>query len=383
FVQRNLQFSYDTSGAVPVFTPVNPTLANDTSRYAANVHREERYGLDETRWDGQLNLKFNSDVEDRGFGAAIGGRITTVRRKATFARTNYSNLGYTLADVTDGATLCGYRCDTPIPQIDPALVDAAFSAATGATAAIDAAAQAGGTYTNREDVYAAYAQAQYRADNWYVVAGLRMEHTDAGSSGTRATNGVYAPIAAGTTYTNWLPSALLVVDTMANGKLRLGVSETVSRPSFLSSSVAGGVLNTTASPPTLTTGNPALKPRRAWNLDIGHDCFGALQTVDGVDQQVLVTQARNTDDQVRVYGIELGASYNLTFLPAPLDGLGISGNATFSRANFPLTLSDGSTRALDALPQGIVFLDAEGRYLHWNEEYARIYHRSADLLQRG
>lgn len=39
--------------------------------------------------------------------------------------------------------------------------------------------------------------------------------------------------------------------------------------------------------------------------------------------------------------------------------------------------------ALDALPQGIVFLDAEGRYLHWNEEYARIYHRSADLLQRG
>ncbi len=375
FVQRNLQFSYDTSGAVPGFTPVNSTLANDTSRYAANVHREERYGLDETRWDGQLNLKFNSDVEDRGFGAAIGGRITTVRRKATFARTNYSNLGYTLADVTDGATLCGYRCDTPIPQIDPALVDAAFAAATGATSTIDTAAQAGGTYTNREDVYAAYAQAQYRADNWYVVAGLRMEHTDAGSSGTRVTNGVYAPIAAGTTYTNWLPSALLVVDTMANGKLRLGVSETVSRPSFLSSSVAGGVLNTTASPPTLTTGNPALKPRRAWNLDIGHDwyvdggrgilsiagfykwikddyfSFGALQTVAGVDQQVLVTQARNTDDQVRVYGIELGASYNLTFLPAPLDGLGISGNATFSRANFPLTLSDGSTRVLDALPQ--------------------------------
>lgn len=38
---------------------------------------------------------------------------------------------------------------------------------------------------------------------------------------------------------------------------------------------------------------------------------------------------------------------------------------------------------LDALPQGIVFLDAEGRYIHWNEEYARIYHRSADLFRRG
>jgi TonB-dependent receptor len=375
FVQRNLRFGYDTSGTVPVFIAVNPALANDASRYAANVHRDERYGLDETRWDGQLNLKVNSAAENRGFGAAIGGRLTSIRRDATFTRTNYGNLGYTLANAVDGDTLCGYRCDTPIPQIKPDLVDAAFASATGATATVDTAAQYGGTYRNREDVYAAYAQAQYRGDHWYAVAGLRMEHTDAGSSGTRATNGVYAPLSQGTKYTNWLPSALVVVDTVTSGKLRLGASETVSRPGFLSSSVAGGVLNTTATPPTLTTGNPDLRPRRAWNLDIGHDwyvdggrgilsvagfykwikddyfSYGALQTVDGVAQQVLVTQARNTDDQVRVYGVELGASYNLTFLPAPFDGLGISGNATFSRANFPLTVSDGSTRTLNTLPQ--------------------------------
>ncbi len=39
--------------------------------------------------------------------------------------------------------------------------------------------------------------------------------------------------------------------------------------------------------------------------------------------------------------------------------------------------------ALDALPEGVVFLDEEGRYVLWNETYANIYHRSADLFAPG
>jgi diguanylate cyclase (GGDEF)-like protein/PAS domain S-box-containing protein len=39
--------------------------------------------------------------------------------------------------------------------------------------------------------------------------------------------------------------------------------------------------------------------------------------------------------------------------------------------------------ALDILPQGIVFLDAEGRYILWNQQYADIYKRSADLFRPG
>jgi signal transduction histidine kinase/AmiR/NasT family two-component response regulator len=39
--------------------------------------------------------------------------------------------------------------------------------------------------------------------------------------------------------------------------------------------------------------------------------------------------------------------------------------------------------AIDALPEGIVFLDAEGRYVLWNRRYAELYHRSADLFQPG
>jgi diguanylate cyclase (GGDEF)-like protein/PAS domain S-box-containing protein len=39
--------------------------------------------------------------------------------------------------------------------------------------------------------------------------------------------------------------------------------------------------------------------------------------------------------------------------------------------------------AIDILPHGLVFLDAEGRYILWNQQYANIYKRSADLFNSG
>ncbi len=39
--------------------------------------------------------------------------------------------------------------------------------------------------------------------------------------------------------------------------------------------------------------------------------------------------------------------------------------------------------AIDILPQGIVFLDDEGRYILWNKKYAEIYSRSSDLFKPG
>ncbi len=39
--------------------------------------------------------------------------------------------------------------------------------------------------------------------------------------------------------------------------------------------------------------------------------------------------------------------------------------------------------AIDILPQGIVFLDADGRYILWNKKYSEIYNRSSDLFEHG
>jgi diguanylate cyclase (GGDEF)-like protein/PAS domain S-box-containing protein len=39
--------------------------------------------------------------------------------------------------------------------------------------------------------------------------------------------------------------------------------------------------------------------------------------------------------------------------------------------------------AIDLLPQGIVFLDGDGRYILWNKKYSEIYSRSSDLFKPG
>lgn len=375
FAQSALQFRYDTSQLVPVFTAVNPTLANDLTRYASNLHRDEAYGLLENRYDLRTNLGFNAQPEDRGFGMMAGARLTLIEQDDSLTRTNYTGLPYSLATVVDGS-LCGFLCDTPIPTINPTTVDSQFAQyRAGATASVDLAGQAAGTYGTRESVLAGYLQAQFRTDTLFVAGGVRVERTHDRSDSTQATNGVYRPITGSKSYTNVLPSLSVLLDTGAASKLRFGASMSVARPGFGQSSLHGPLLNTLGNPPSLTTSNPDLKPRRSTNLDLGHDCYldggkgiltvavfykwikddiftyGTLETVPGVAVPVLVTQPRNTDQQVRVYGVEAGFSHDLTFLPAPFDGFGVSANATLSRAHFPITLSDRSTRVFNGLPQ--------------------------------
>jgi len=54
------------------------------------------------------------------------------------------------------------------------------------------------------------------------------------------------------------------------------------------------------------------------------------------------------------------------------------------RAHERANLAESRLRtAIEALPEGVVFLDAEGRYVLWNQRYAEIYHRSADLFAPG
>lgn len=58
--------------------------------------------------------------------------------------------------------------------------------------------------------------------------------------------------------------------------------------------------------------------------------------------------------------------------------------ATVAEAKAEAQLARDRLRdAIEAIPEGGVFLDAEGRYILWNRRYAEIYHRSADLFRPG
>jgi CheY-like chemotaxis protein len=64
-------------------------------------------------------------------------------------------------------------------------------------------------------------------------------------------------------------------------------------------------------------------------------------------------------------------------------GRWLSGGALAAAEADALAARDRLREAIDLLPEGVVFLDADGRYLLWNKRYAEIYHRSADLFAPG
>ncbi|MGJ3699751.1 TonB-dependent receptor [Variovorax sp. AFSI2.2] len=378
FVQKGMSFNYDTSGATPVFNAVKPLDAGNLARYPLNYHREDATEYAQTVYDLQANTRRNMESDSRGFGFGLGARFVSTRADTSFSRSTWSGMPYSLAAVSSG-TICGFNCNgSGIPVIDPGLADAAFAANAGRVqAAIDTAAQYGGTYGYREDVYAAYAQGQYKTDRFLLAGGLRFEHTSFNTNGFLSTNGAWNPVSAKKDYDKLLPSVVAVYDTTSSSKLRVGLSQTMGRPRFDQMATRGGALASGGSVATLSQGNSDLKPRLSNNVDIGHDWYldngrgivsvaafykeikneifnyGQTQQmqVSGVSTPVLVTQARNVDGLVRLSGIELGATKDLTFLPAPFNGLGISANATFTHANYPVTLTDGSTTKLAALPQ--------------------------------
>ena len=387
FTQSGLQYDYSLNNAgLPVFTPVNATLANNLANYKDTQREDQDYRLNENRFDEQLNIGRNMGADDRGLGVQFGGRTTAIVQHVSLTDVVYTGETYTLANVVSGQTLCGFDCSTPIPLINGALLDKAFNASLPKdTVTPNIANETGGTFQSHEVVTAGYAEADYRTERWVLTGGVRVEGTFAGSQTTQGVTApvivggkttsvtTYAPISADNDYYNILPSALFVYDTSDISKLRVGVSETVSRPTFAESSLHGGVLNTTSNPETLSTGNPNLKPRTADNFDIGHDwyidhgrgiisvaafyklihndifTYGVPETYNGTPN-VLVTQAQNTTHLVHDTGLEFGYSEALTFLPAPFDGLGVSANVTLSRADFPVTLSDGTTRTFHNLP---------------------------------
>jgi diguanylate cyclase (GGDEF)-like protein/PAS domain S-box-containing protein len=69
--------------------------------------------------------------------------------------------------------------------------------------------------------------------------------------------------------------------------------------------------------------------------------------------------------------------------------LDIAGEIARTRAEAEAAIAEARksherlVEAIDILPQGIVFLDADGRYILWNKKYAEIYSRSADLFAPG
>lgn len=214
-------------------------------------------------------------------------------------------------------------------------------------------------YTGTEDVFATYAMAEIDAtENLKIVGGLRNEYTRMTLNGTKATTSgspaviTLTPSVVENNYNSLLPMLHLKYKLSDKSNLRAAYTRTFVRPNF-GDMTPGSSTNTTASPMTITQGNPDLKPTFSNNFDfmgeyyfdnVGIISGGAfyknitdvvftdisMQNIDGNDY--MVTQAKNLN-KASLYGFEAGINKRFDFLDGFWSGFGVEFNYTFIDSN--------------------------------------------------
>ncbi|TCP36594.1 TonB-dependent receptor [Sphingomonas sp. BK235] len=358
----NYAFSYDTSGFYPTFTPANATQ----NRSPANFFLQQQRDATVRTFEKSGQLRLNATFDD---GEAIrlkaGGVARTTRRRYRNSQTNYtaaSGFTYTLDEVdADGPDTLIRGRYLLTPRIDADKAMDFFAAHRDRF--VTSAALPTGDYRVREDVYAGYLQASYKLDTLTLLAGLRYERTDVSSRAVRAVGQALTPVANEGGYGNWLPGVHLRWDALPAVVVRAAYTNTIGRPDY-AQLAASENLSFDGSQPTLTRGNPGLRPRKSrgfdgslewyprdgvvsvalFSKDIDDEIFSltSVQTLDvgrGAEP-VIVTTPRNANTAT-IRGVELNVQQALTFLPGALSGLGVAANATFLDTKFTFLTSAG------------------------------------------
>jgi TonB-dependent receptor len=133
-------------------------------------------------------------------------------------------------------------------------------------------------YTD-EDVNSVYMMATTEIGNATWVYGLRYEDTSATFRGKRFVDDVYGGMVSyDNDYGFLAPSLNIKFDLSDTQVARVGVFRSLVRPGF-NESRAGSVVDVEDN--RIESGNPALDPTQAWNLDIGYEWYLSEDTFVG------------------------------------------------------------------------------------------------------
>lgn len=242
-------------------------------------------------------------------------------------------------------------------------------------------------YSAKEKIYAGYIRwDQNFTDNFSMIAGVRMEHTQTDYTGNVVEDEetLNSTRKIKNNYTNFLPSIAFKYNPMNNLVLRAAYSTALARPSYYKLSPFVGIIPDDRE---ITAGNPDLKSSFADNFDVmgeyyfksvgivsvggfykkindfiydyrdqsfTHDKFSQLfpdisnTLVPGQNYTLLYPQ---NGESVSVYGFEVAVQRQLDFLPGFLKNFGIYANYTYTKSKAKgIYNSDGELREGLMLP---------------------------------
>lgn len=382
----SLAYTYTiTPGQFPQFNFTDPSYVFNPANYNFYDYQIAPDDQKEKALTAQANLWINTGGEDRGFGFATGLYARFVDRRYDRTVSDYTPI----AGAASLSTFAAPQSYTPyngggqnMMFFDPAAVTAFFNAnpAKFVANATNAQASLQSDYTLTEDIKAVYALARYALDNLRLTAGVRYEGTDL-TTGSNAftTAGKTTTLSYGQQaqhYHDWLPSAQIDWNVTNKLRTRAAFSRTLARPNY--SDLAGRqsiAINSGTNFVTITSGNAQLQPRRSENYDLSLEYYAnrdvlfsvagfiknvrdeiltvsntALQPYNGVVTQVTTTRPINASGTV-IRGVELNAVITrFSFLPRPLDGLGVAANITLLNPTPPsVIMTNGTQRRLSSL----------------------------------
>jgi TonB-dependent receptor len=217
----------------------------------------------------------------------------------------------------------------------------------------DLAADASGTFNDNENVYGGYGQYDARFGQFGVLAGVRVESTQATYRGNiyNSDNDTNTPATTNASYTDVFPTLQGRYNFQDNLIGRLTYATGIARPGFEQITPGATISVSSAS---VTVGNPALKPTIGQNLDATLEFYPGDGQVAAAGlfykhftNYILLTQVilpggypfpgltgvsttvqTYFNGPAHAYGLEAQYQQQLLMLPAPWSGFGYSGNIT-------------------------------------------------------
>lgn len=211
-----------------------------------------------------------------------------------------------------------------------------------------------GDFDVKEQIFAGYAMATLKFGDWTLVPGVRVEHThdktaakvvDASSTLTDPFNSF-----GDVSYTDVFPGINVTFRARDNIVVRGAVTTSIGRPNY--PDLAPYVIVEDDTVPTVTLGNPDLKPYKAVNFDASVEYYPNKDSVftagffhKEIDNPIYVYQQRLTGatlggvayatadvvqplnaDSETITGVEFNAQTQFTALPGIWGGFGVSAN---------------------------------------------------------
>lgn len=254
-------------------------------------------------------------------------------------------------------------------------------------------------YRQLEKTLAGYVMASAELDNLLLTGGVRLEHYRLINSGTVLVGTLQTPLAVKQTRTDLFPSINARFSFGDDFVMRLSGQRGVSRPAYGAIRV-GSSINDTASPGTISGGNPGLEAEYTWGIDGSVEYYlpgnglisvaGFHRWVDNVfyqNAQIVGSDVFNTGGRDRsgylltstfngqngtLYGVEMTYQQQFTFLPSPLDGFGFQGNLTLLDGKFDTQVVNGAQQ------KGVAFQGLSGTI--WN---ASLYYEKYGFSARA